>query len=65
MIQALTDRVGKLRLDQSEDELVTTLKARGVLTDRRWNFLSWDTIQFTRDGTDLAAALDTEPACVP
>ena len=43
MVKTLVDRVGKLKLEQSDDDLIQQLVARGVLTvDRRWNYLAWD-----------------------
>ena len=43
MVKTLVDRIGKLKLDQSDDDLIQQLVARGVLTvDRRWNYLAWD-----------------------
>ena len=43
MVKTLVDRIGKLKLDQSDDYLIQQLVARGVLTvDRRWNYLAWD-----------------------
>lgn len=34
LVKTLIDQIGKLRLDQSDDELVQTLVAHGVLTTR-------------------------------